>query len=167
VACPACVSADRPESGLSLLWVRCSIRPRPGAAVVFNLGQHLGGVPVSAGRQPPELIQVALLAGRFDQLVHGVPAAGIREPAQFGQIPALGGAFHKLIDGVGITVLRALSEGLKFRVRCLHASTMGAASVHVQSERSQYRKMSIHSRLCAWMRTRNSTKSNSRWTLTM
>jgi hypothetical protein len=31
----------------------------------------------------------------------------------------------------------------------VHASTMGAASVGVQSKRDQYRKMSIHSRLWA------------------
>lgn len=96
-----------------------------------------------------ELIKVTLLARSFHQLVQGVPAAGVRQPPQFGKVPAFGGALNEFVDGVRITGFRPLPEGVKFRVRCVHASTMGAASVGVQSKRDQYRKMSIHSRLWA------------------
>ncbi|MCU1569216.1 MAG: hypothetical protein JWQ56_4153 [Pseudarthrobacter sp.] len=146
-------------------------RPLIAVRVLFDLSQHVGGIPVAQRRQPPQLIQVTLLAGRFHELVRCVPAAGISKPPEFGQIPALGGTFNQFIRGVRITVLRTLPQRLEFRfsgafrIRCLHASTMGAALVHVQS--NQYRKMSTHSRLWAWMSTRNNTKSNSRCTLTM
>jgi hypothetical protein len=109
----------------------------PAAVVLFELGQHIGGVPVAGSSQPPKLSKVTLFTGGFHQLVQRVPAAAISQTTQFVQVPALGGILHEFVDGVRVTGGGTLPQCFKFRVRCLHASTMGAASVDVQTTGSQ------------------------------
>jgi len=110
------------------------------AGFLFKLFEHVGGVTVASCRQPAELIEVARLAGCFDQLVRRVPAARISQSPEFVQVPPLGGTLNQFIDGVGLAAGRPLPQGLKLRIGCLHAPTMGFRVPHVQSRRTPIRQ---------------------------
>ncbi len=111
------------------------------AGFLFKLFEHLGGVPVASCRQPAELIEVARLAGCFHQLVRRVAAARVSQPPEFVQIPPLGGPLNQFIDGVGLAAGSPLPQGLKSRIGCLHAPTMGSRVPHVQSRRTPIRQL--------------------------